>query len=74
MSMIELLDRSMKEVPTKNQITTVEINNLPLDHEPFCICRLLDGKLWYHSSFKYFESAEKVRERFENGIVLEVIT
>lgn len=51
---------------------TVEINNIPEKHSKYVVCRLLDGQLWFYTSWSDKDKAEAAAAEFENGIVVEV--
>lgn len=50
----------------------VKIYNITDNHDRYVVCRLVDGKLWYYTSWKKLEDAESAAEEFDNGIVVEV--
>lgn len=51
---------------------SVKINNLPSDHDRFCVCRMVDGELWYWGSWDNESCANKAALTFDNGIVVDM--
>ena len=51
----------------------VEVNNTSRSSydKGFVVARLVNGELWYYGHYETEEEANRVREVFENGIVLE---
>ena len=50
----------------------VLIRNMPKDHSKYVLCRLVDGELWFYTSWNTKDKADEARKEFENGIVVEV--
>lgn len=53
-------------------IGTVLVRNLSPTHFRYIVCRLVDGDLWYYSTWKTREAAEVAAGEFENGLVVDM--
>ena len=51
---------------------TVTIYNLSPNHSRYVVCRLVDGQLWFYTSWSDKDKAEAAAQEFENGLVVEV--
>ena len=38
----------------------------------YIVCRLVDGDLWYYSTWKTREAADTAAAEFENGLVVDM--
>lgn len=50
----------------------VFIKNISPTHFRYVICRLVDGDLWYFSTWKTREAAEFAAEELENALVVDM--
>lgn len=52
---------------------SVEVNNTSRSsyEGKFVVARLVNGELWYYGAYETEEDAERVRDVFENGVVLK---
>lgn len=53
-------------------IGTVGVRNLPPKHSRYVMCRLVDGELWFYTSWNTRDKAEDAAREFENGIVVDM--
>ena len=53
-------------------IGQVLIRNVSPTHFRYIVCRLVDGDLWYYTTWKTREAAEAAAEEFENGLVVDM--
>lgn len=51
----------------------VEVNNTSRSsyEGKYIVARLVNGEFWYYGMYETEEDANKVREEFENGVVLK---
>ena len=53
-------------------IGTVEIMNTNERMSRYVVCRLVDGQLWFYTSWDTRQQADKAAEEFENGLVVDI--
>lgn len=53
-------------------IGQVLIRNVSPTHFRYIVCRLVDGDLWYYTTWKTREAAEAAATEFENGLVVDL--
>ena len=53
-------------------IGQVLVRNVSPTHFRYIVCRLVDGDLWYYSTWKTREAADTAAAEFENGIVVDM--
>ena len=53
-------------------IVKVEVNNMTKNPKRYIVARVVDGQLWYFSTWKIKEDAERTAMELDNAIVLEV--
>lgn len=52
-------------------IGQVLVRNVSPTHFRYIVCRLVDGDLWYYSTWKTKEAAEVAAGEFENALVVD---
>lgn len=53
------------------KICTVSVNNVSSDAEKYIVARLVEGVLWYYTSWKTKEEAQRQADTSEDFVVVE---
>ena len=51
---------------------TVTVMNTNERMSRYVVCRLVDGQLWFYTSWDTRQQADKAAEEFENGLVVDL--
>ena len=51
---------------------TVTVMNTNERMSRYVVCRLVDGQLWFYTSWDTRQQADKATEEFENGLVVDL--